>query len=314
MHVLISGSTGLIGSALVRWLTDAGHRVRRLVRPGTAERPPYGAPAGTVSYWHPAENRIDPRGLEHMDAVVHLAGEPIADGRWTDEKRHRILASRVDGTQLLCEALSQCRHRPEVLLSASAIGYYGNRDEEILTEDSMHGGGFLADTARQWEAATHAAADAGIRVVNLRFGMVLWPGGGALERLLPAFWMGLGGKFGPGDQYMSWISLIDALRAVEWLMTHADAHGPYNIVSPQPVTNSAFTDILGAVVNRPTWLDVPLFVIRAIFGEMADEIMLASQRVSPQRLESEGFSFRYPQLRGAFDEMLKNDRIFRASG
>jgi hypothetical protein len=307
MHVLISGSTGFIGTNLLRWLSDAGHRVRRLRRPATAGRPPYGAPAGTVSYWQPGENQIDPAGLEHMDAVIHLAGEPIADGRWTDEKRHRILASRVDGTQLLAEALAQCRHRPKVLLSASAIGYYGNRDDEVLTEDSMPGGGFLADTAREWEAATHAAADAGIRVANMRLGMVLWPTGGALAKLLPAFGMGLGGKFGPGNQYMSWISLIDALRAIEWLMTNPDAHGPYNLVSPQPVTNTEFTDTLGAVVNRPTWLDVPLFAIRAIFGEMADEVMLASQRVLPKRLESEGFSFGYPQLRGALEEMIKKN-------
>jgi hypothetical protein len=304
MRIAVSGSTGFIGSALVQRLQGAGHHIRRLVRRNRLNSP-NDAPMGTLVLFDPNEQQIDRDGLENLDAVIHLAGEPIADGRWTEEKKQRILASRVVGTELLSSALAELRNPPRVLLSASAVGYYGDRDDDVLVEESMPGGGFLADVAREWEAATQSAAGRGIRVSHLRFGMVLGPEGGALGRMLPLFRWGLGGKLGDGRQYVSWISRPDCLRAIETLMTDDQASGAFNIVAPHPVTNAHFTRALGRTLRRPTAMDVPMFAVRLMFGEMADALLLASQRVEPRRLMERGFQFEQETIESAFRDLLR---------
>ncbi len=304
MRVLISGSTGLIGKALGRRLMAEGHRVVRLVRDGRLPAP-NGAPLGTTVRWDPINERIDASQLEGLDAVVHLAGEPVASGRWTDRKKQRILQSRVAGTELLCQALADLQHPPKVLLSASAIGQYGDRGDEWLGEDSLAGGDFLADVARQWESATTPASECGIRTVLLRLGVVLSPHGGALARMLPFFKLGLGGKLGDGQQFISWISLDDVVGAIMHLMLHTDVAGPINIVGPDPVTNEQFTHTLGRVLGRPTVMDMPLFAVRAVFGEMADNILLASQRAMAARLAQCGYSFQHPDLEDALRELIR---------
>jgi uncharacterized protein (TIGR01777 family) len=297
MHVLVTGSTGFIGSALVSFLTTGGHQVTRLVRstprPGQAE-----------VYWYPEAGNIATPGLEGFDAVVHLAGENIASGRWTAAKKARIRDSRVQGTHLLCEALAQLVSPPRVLVSASAVGYYGDRGEEVLRENSRPGRDFLADVCRAWEAATTPAAQRGIRVVNLRFGIVLSAAGGALTRMLLPFKIGAGGTIGSGQQYMSWITLDDVIGVVHHALLTESLQGPVNTVTPQPVTNRTFTRTLGRVLRRPTWAHMPAFVARAVFGEMADALLLASTRVEPARLNDTNYTFRYPELDGALRHVL----------
>jgi uncharacterized protein (TIGR01777 family) len=297
MHILVTGATGLIGSALVPFLTTGGHRVTRLVRstprPGQAEIP-----------WNPALGSIATPALEDFDAVVHLAGENIATGRWTDEKKARIRASRVQGTRLLCDALAQLVRPPKVLVSASAIGYYGDRGAESLHESSRPGADFLAGVCQAWEAATAPAVQRGIRVVNLRLGVVLSPAGGALAKMLLPFKIGAGGVIGTGRQYMSWIALDDALGAILHALMTVASQGPVNAVAPQPLTNSEFTTILGRVLGRPTLLPLPAFAARLAFGEMADALLLASTRVEPRRLLDTGYVFRYPDLDSALRHLL----------
>jgi len=295
MKILISGSTGLVGSALVPYLTQHGHTVKRLVR---------SAPKATDILWNPANRSIDTSRLEGFDAVIHLAGESIAAGRWSTEKKQRIRDSRVQGTQLLVEELSRLNQPPKTFLCASAIGYYGNRGNETLWEDSTPGTGFLADVCRAWEAATRPATQVGIRVLNLRFGMILSPAGGALAKMLLPFKMGVGGKIGSGRQYISWIAIDDVLDAILHALTVPSLRGPVNFVSPQAVTNLEYTKTLGGLLSRPTLFPLPAFAARMAFGEMADELLLASQYVEPAVLYKNNYIFRYTNLRVALRHLL----------
>ena len=297
MKVLVTGSTGLIGSALVSLLTTGGHQVVRLVRPGNTRRP------DSVE-WDPAAGTIDAAALEGFDAAVHLAGENIAGGRWTAERKARIHSSRVDGTKLLVHTLAALTRPPKTLIVASAIGYYGDRNADIVDEDSGPGAGFLADVVRDWEAASRPAAERGMRVVNLRFGIVLSPAGGALATMLPPFRLGAGGTIGSGEQYMSWIALDDAIGVILHALTTPALSGPVNAVSPHPVTNQAFTKTLGRVLSRPTFLPLPAFAVKLAFGEMGEELLLASTRVDPHRLQESDYEFRFPELEGALRHVL----------
>jgi len=298
MKVLLSGSSGLVGSALIPVLTGGGHQVARLVRSEPA-------PGGSEVRWDPEAGEIRKAALEGVEAAVHLAGESIAAGRWTAAKRARILKSRVKGTQLLAEALAGLKQPPKVLVSASAVGYYGDRGDEALTENSGSGSAlFLSNVCRQWEAAAEPAADAGIRVVNLRFGVILSAAGGALPRLLTPFRMGVGGRLGSGKQYMAWIALDDVVGAIVHVLTTEALRGPVNAVAPQPVTNREFTKTLGRVLGRPTVFPMPAFAARLAFGQMADELLLASQRVEPAKLLASGYQFRFPELEAALRHLL----------
>lgn len=295
----ITGATGLIGRSLIPFLTTSGHRVRRLVRArGESDD----------ILWDPASGRLDSMALEGMDAVVHFAGESIAGGRWTQDRRRRILDSRILGTTLIAETLSRLTHRPKVLVSASAIGIYGDRGDEILTEDAALRTGpdamFVERVGHAWEAATVPAERAGIRVVRLRTGLVLTPAGGALGQMLPPFRAGIAGRLGSGRQFMSWISMDDAIGAIYHAILSDGLRGPVNATAPGPVTNADFTAALGAVLNRPTIIPVPGAALRVLFGEMANELLLASARVMPERLTATGYRFRYPALSGALHHVL----------
>lgn len=296
MRIAITGASGFVGSALAAELTAAGDTVVRLVRPGTPPGP------GTAT-WDPATGALDP-ALPPLDAVVHLAGENVAGGRWTAARRAAITTSRGPATQRLCEALARRQPRPAVLVSASATGLYGDRGDEVLDEGSPPGRGFLAEVATAWEAATAPAAAAGIRVVVLRLGMVLDPRGGALARMLPPFRLGLGGRLGSGRQWLGWISRRDLVGTIRCALRDERLRGPVLAVAPAPVTNREFTRALAAALRRPAVLPVPAFALRALFGGMADELLLASQRVTPRRLLEVGFRFADPELLPALRAML----------
>jgi uncharacterized protein len=296
MRILVSGSSGLVGSALVPVLTMAEHKVSRLVRPG-------GFPSHTDVVWDPAQERINPASLEGFDAVVHLAGENIARARWTPMQKERIRDSRVKSTRLLVESLTGLASPPRVLVAASAAGFYGDRGDEVLTEESPGGTGFLPEVCRQWEAATEPAARRGIRVVTLRFGMVLSSDGGALEVMLPLFKLGLGGPLGRGSQWVGWIAIDDVLAVIQHAIG-SEVSGPVNTVAPQPVTNREFTQTLAGVIHRPALLTAPAFALRLILGDIADEVLLASARVSPVRLQASGYRFLYPELERALRYLL----------
>jgi uncharacterized protein len=296
MDVIVTGSSGLIGTALVADLEADGHRVRRLVRR---------APKGPDEVrWDIAAGEIDRAGLEGADAVVHLAGPGIGDKRWTDGRKRELKGARVDGTTLLTEALAGLDAPPQVLLSGSAVGYYGDRGDEKLTEKSTSGDDFLAGLCRDWEAATAPAAAAGIRVALLRSGIVLAPGGGALEKLLPLFKLGLGGRMGSGDQFWSWITIDDEVRAIRHLVD-ADVSGPVNLTAPEPETNHTITRTLGEVLHRPTILPVPRFGPKILLGSEATEAFLyASQRAYPKVLEGSDFTFTHPDLEAGLRAVL----------
>ena len=296
MKVLLSGSSGLVGSALGRSLTSDGHEVMRLVRRA--------ASSADERTWDPARGEVAADAFDGIDAVVHLAGENIAARRWNPSQKERIRHSRVAGTRALCEALAGAPSVPETLVCASAIGIYGDRGGELLTEDSSHGSGFLAEVCADWEAATEPAAQAGVRVVLVRFGVVLSPDGGALAKMLLPFRMGAGGRVGGGAQLMSWIALDDAVRVLEHALAQGSLRGPVNAVSPHPVTNAQFTRALGRALRRPTIFPMPAAVARLAFGEMANELLLASQRVQPRALEQSGFTFEHPELEGALRHLL----------
>ena len=297
MKVLMSGSSGLIGSALRKSLQSAGEEVIRLVRSD--------ARGADEVRWDPQAGYIDQAAIEGMDAVVHLAAESIADGRWTASKKSRIRDTRTHGTQLLCQAVAKTSKKPSVLVSASAVGFYGDRGDEVLTESSSAGSGFLADVCREWEMATTPAAEAGIRVVTLRIGVVLSGAGGALAKMLPPFRLGLGGRLGSGRQYMSWIVIDDLVAAIRFGLAKEQLSGPVNMVSPNPVTNAEFTRAIGKVISRPTLFPVPAFALHAAFGEMADEVLLSGARALPQKLQAAGFKFDFTTLESGLRHVLK---------
>jgi uncharacterized protein (TIGR01777 family) len=302
MKVIITGSGGLVGRALVRSLLADGHSVTRLVRGGTQQ---FRAPGSAAVEWNPESGAVDAKELEGHDAAVHLAGEPIAEGRWDDEKKRRILESRVKGTRLLAETLARLNEKPRVMVSASAIGFYGDRGAEVMREESASGEGFLSEVCREWEKATLAASQAGIRVAHLRIGFVLSGEGGGLPRMLTPFKMGVGGKVGSGRQYLSWITLEDLVRVIRRAIEDETLRGPINAVAPGAVTNEEFTKALGHVLGRPTILPVPVFALRLAFGEVADAVMLSSTRVEPARLKESGFDFKDPEIEGALRHVLK---------
>ena len=296
MKIAVSGATGLIGTALRTALEQRGDDVVPLVR-----RQP--KPGEHVVAWDPERGTIDRPGLEGMDAVIHLAGENVF-GRWTAAKKQRIRASRVAGTQLVSETLASLQRRPATLLAASAIGYYGNRGAEPLTEASAPGDDFLAQVSRDWEAAPAIAARAGIRVVNMRIGVVLSPAGGALATMLPPFRLGLGGWVGSGNQYVSWIALDDIIKAMEHVLDRRDLTGPVNLTAPAPVTNRELAKTLGKVLGRPVLVGVPGFALRLAFGSEGADMLQGGQRVLPKRLTASGFRFSFTELEPALRHLL----------
>jgi len=297
MKILISGSHGLVGAALIKSLEPEGHEIFRLVRHAPESR--------SEIEWSPDRYSIALARLEGFDAVVHLAGESIAEDRWTDEKKKRIRESRVKGTRLLGDALANLSQPPKTFVCASAIGYYGDRGDEILTEASAPGNDFLSAVCVEWEKATALASQKGIRVVNCRFGIILDANGGALKKMLPPFRMGVGGKIGSGKQWMSWIALDDVVRGIKFALANDSIRGPVNFVAPAPVANARFTKTLGKVLSRPTLFPIPAFGVRLLFGEMADALLLSSQRVAPAVLQTSNFLFQYSQLEGALRAILK---------
>lgn len=292
MQIALSGASGFLGAFLTPRLEAAGHSVRPMVRTGPGRQP-----EGVIA-WDPVGGRLDPDSLAGIDAVIHLAGEPIGH-RWSPERKRRIRESRVRGTETIARAMVAARKPSLVLLSGSAVGIYGDRGDEVLDERSGAGQDFLASVATEWERAADPARDAGLRVVLLRTGLVLAADGGALERMLPPFSLGVGGRLGSGEQWMSWIAREDYGRAVQFLLQTGEAQGPVNVVAPNPVRNMDFTAALGAVLHRPAVLPVPSAALKLVFGEMAEATLLASQRAQPRRLGELGFPFRFPTLADA---------------
>lgn len=291
MKILISGSHGFIGSAVYTRLSEQGHDVFRLIRSAQI-------PHSHEIVWDPVKGYIDHTRLDGFEAVIHLAGENIY-GRWTEAKKQSIRDSRVNGTGFLCGTLTEMDNKPRTLISASAVGYYGNRGEQECHDSTPAGAGFLSEVCRAWEAATDPAAKAGIRVVNLRFGMVLGKGGGSLEKMLPMFKMGMGGTLGDGQQWMSWISIRDAVEVVELALRNASLCGPVNATAPEPVRNKEFTEMLGHVLRRPEVVPVPKTLLRMVFGDFTEEALLTSIKALPTKLEQLGFEFEHPNIETA---------------
>ena len=288
LSIAMTGATGLLGSALTSYFRGHEHRVVPLVR---AEE----KADGEAIYWSVEDQQLDPRHLEGFDVVIHLAGENIF-GRWTEAKKRRIMESRRKGTELLTDALVKLDDPPQTYISASGVDYYGPRGDEVVDEEDLAGEGFLAEVCQVWEEATDPARQAGIRTVNMRTAMVLSREGGALGMMLTPFKLGLGGRLGPGDQYMSWIAVTDYVRGVDHIVETDELEGPVNMASPNPVRNREFTEILGDVLHRPTVIPVPKFAMKVAFGEMADNMLLSGQRVDPKRLRETGFEWDYPDL------------------
>ncbi|MGH7144356.1 MAG: TIGR01777 family oxidoreductase [Planctomycetota bacterium] len=297
MHVVITGATGLIGGALSAQLIAAGHRVSGLTR-GPAD------PTRARLHWDPEHRALDRACFEGVDAVVHLAGENIGAGRWNAARKQRLRDSRLLGTMLLSDTLAKMQRAPKVLVSASAVGFYGDRGDDELTEATDGGGDFLAKLCQEWEQAVEPAVQKGIRVVNPRLGVVLARQGGALPRMLTPFRLCLGGRIGSGRQYMSWITLEDAVAALQFLIETQPVQGPVNLVAPQPVTNREFTQTLGRVLGRPTIFPLPGFMVSLLLGEMGRALLLSSQKVQPTVLQEAGFNFKQPALEGALRSVL----------
>ena len=296
MNVLISGATGLIGSALIPELEGRGHRTTRLTR----------SPKGNEDVgWDPSAGEIDASRLAGHDAVVHLAGESIGEGRWTPEKKRLIMESRTRGTRLLAESIANLPEPPRVMVSASAVGYYGDRGNELLREESGPGSDFLAEVCKAWEGAADPAREAGIRVVHPRNGIVLSTAGGAFARTLPIFKLGVGGKIGSGRQYWSWVAIDDVVGAILHALTNDSVRGPVNVGSPNPLTNAGYTKVLGKVLNRPTVFPLPAPVARLAVGAVTDALLLASQRGEAAKLKETGYEFRYTELEAALRYPLR---------
>lgn len=296
MRYLITGASGLIGSSLTRILRESGHEVASLSRRPHPDDP-------TSFAWNPDAGDIDFRAFTGCDVVVHLAGEDVSK-RWTTARMQAIRDSRVDGTTLLAETIAKLDQKPRVLLSASAVGYYGSRGDELLTEDSASGNTFLAEVCREWEAATQPAADAGVRVVNLRIGVVLAKEGGAIGKMLPIYKLGLGGKIGDGSAWMPWISIDDVVGAFLFAADNEQLSGPVNVTAPQPVTNAEFTRELARALKRPAFFSVPVFALKLMFGQQAKGMMLTSSRTVPSRLTESGYQFTHAELSEALKAVL----------
>lgn len=305
MRILVSGSTGFLGTALVETLGTHGHSVARLLRPKKFARDGAIAPTQAV-LWDPIFGAFDAARAEGADALVHLAGASIAGGRWNASRKELLRTSRIDATRHLMGALAKLRRPPRMIVGASAIGYYGNRGDEILTEDSATGSDFLAGLSREWEAETALGKEFGARVVNLRFGIVLAAHGGALPRIALPFKLGTGGRLGSGRQWMSWLTLAEAVRIVEFAIAAPSLAGPVNAVSPNPVRNSEFTRVLAKTLHRPALFPAPAFALRLALGEMADALLLVSQRVTPARLVSAGYPFSQTDLGSALADIFRN--------
>ena len=296
MRIAISGASGLVGTALTKRLQNMGHDVVPMVR---------GPASDDTIHWNPKSGRIDAKMLADVDAVVHLAGESIAEGRWNAAKKKRIRESRVEGTRLIAETLSKLERKPQVFVCASAIGYYGDGRHEELVEDAAAGDDFLAEVCQAWEAACQPARDAGIRTVNARFGVILSPDGGALAKMLPPFKMGLGGVVGSGRQVWSWISLNDTIGALVHAIENEAVEGALNVTAPHASTNAEFTKALGHVLGRPTLIPLPAFAARLALGEMADALLLASARVIPAKLQQTGYQFEHELIEPALRDLLR---------
>lgn len=302
MKIIVSGSSGLVGSALVNSLRSDNHLIARLVRSGSPSQP---GPASESIRWEPPTGSIDLAAMEGADAVVHLAGASIAEGRWSPARKEILRRSRVDATRHLVAGLRKLQRKPRVLVSASAVGFYGNRGDEVLTESSLPGNDFLAQICCNWESEVEQAEESGIRTVSLRFGIILAANGGALKRMLPPFRLGLGGRLGNGRQWMSWLTLDEVVSIIRFAIEKNSLSGPVNAVSPNPVTNSHFTSILGSALHRPALFPAPRPVLRLALGEMADALLFSSQRVIPQKLQSSGYQFRHSDLKEAFQSLFR---------
>lgn len=295
MKILISGASGLIGQEVERSLLKQGHQVIPLKRETTTEEMPC---------WNIENGVIDLGKHQEIDIVIHFAGESIAEGRWNQQKKERIKNSRIKGTKLLSEYFSKTSYKPKLFVSGSAIGFYGNRDNEELSENSKKGAGFLSDVCAQWEEATSKLSQAGVRVSNIRLGMVLSSKGGALQKMLLPFKICFGGIVGDGKQYISWVTIDDVVGIVNHIIESETLSGAINVVSPNPVTNHTFTKALGKALNRPTLFPLPAFMAKIIFGEMAQELLLSSTKVVPEKLQKHGYSFKYPLLKNALKDIV----------
>ncbi|MFY9802729.1 MAG: TIGR01777 family oxidoreductase [Candidatus Acidiferrales bacterium] len=297
MRVLISGGSGLVGSALTNALRADGTAVSHFVRPG-------GTPNQGDVRWDPSRATVDVPALEGFDAIVHLSGASIADGRWTDKRKALLRSSRVDSTRVLVDSLAHLKQPPRVFVCASAIGYYGDRGDEVLTESSGYGNDFLSILCRAWEGEAARAAASGIRTVMTRFGVSLATQGGALPRMLTPFKLGVGGRLGNGKQWISWVALEDVVQILRAAIVDEKMHGPLNVVAPNPVQNSEFTKVLAGVLHRPAIFPAPAFALRLALGQMADALLLSSQRVQPEKLVASGYKFRYENLQPALQAIL----------
>lgn len=296
MKILLTGSSGLIGTALIKRLSEKGHDIGRLFRTRQDKTQPF---------WDIENGVIDLGAFDTPDVVIHLAGENLTDSRWNRAKKERIINSRVNSTKLLVNYFTHAEHKPRVFICGSAIGFYGNRGDETVDENSAPGNGFAAEICKQWETASKPATDLGIRLVNIRTGIVLSPLGGALKKMLLPFRLGLGGIIGNGRQYVSWVSIDDIVDMIHFVMVNESLNGPVNLVSPNPVTNYQFTKTLGKVLHRPTPFPLPAFMARILFGEMADELLLSSTRVRPEKLMAAGYQFHHTELAETFDHIFE---------
>jgi uncharacterized protein (TIGR01777 family) len=304
VRILVSGSTGFVGTSLVQALERDGHTVARLMRPESSRPRANGQQAQFVR-WDPVSGQFDAPAAERADALVHLAGASIAGGRWNAARKSLLRTSRLDATRQLIGALSRLQRPPRVIVAASAIGYYGNRGDETLTESSPPGNDFLAAVCREWEAEAARGTEFGARVVMARFGIILATHGGALPRMLLPFKLGVGGSLGSGRQWMSWLTLDEAVGIVKLALASSALSGPVNTVAPQPVQNADFTRILARALHRPALFPAPAFALRVVLGEMADALLLVSQRIVPTKLQQMGYQFAHPDLATALEEVLR---------